>query len=394
MTHEARATRYPSAEPFADTQTEAENPTFFGRETEADDLLNQILSNRFLVLYGASGLGKTSLLQAKIFPRLRKRNGVPLPIRMRQAEQQEKVGLLKVCWEEIEKTCKDQMIDYTPGEVAHLWEFFKTAIFWKKSDLQEPVLVFDQFEEIFNAYDREQRRDFARELGELLAHAPPDRIRSRRAAGEQVPYTDAPPTVRVVLSLREDYFGQLEEFSEDLPGIMRSRFRLLPLVRERAERAVTEPARLDSGGFLTPPFDYTEPGLKQLLDLSAGSDAEIEPLVLQVLCSQIEQKMADRQHTLKAVDGEPVPAIVGPQDLRGLTLQTALIDFYRKATKGLRRRKHVRELCSGLISSDRRRLLVEGRNLLQTYHVPQEVLNQLVNKHIIRRVGLGDFHYA
>jgi hypothetical protein len=86
--------RYPSTETFADTLTEIENPTFFGRETEGDDLLNQILGNKFIVLYGASGLGKTSLLQAKISPGLRKHKLLPLPIRVRQAEHQEKVGLL------------------------------------------------------------------------------------------------------------------------------------------------------------------------------------------------------------------------------------------------------------------------------------------------------------
>ncbi len=45
-------------------------PIFYGREWEAPALQRQIMAYKLTVLYGASGVGKTSLLQAGVIPRL------------------------------------------------------------------------------------------------------------------------------------------------------------------------------------------------------------------------------------------------------------------------------------------------------------------------------------
>jgi putative ribosome biogenesis GTPase RsgA len=63
--------RYPGVRPFADHV--AEQQVFFGRDREVHDLFHQILTTDLLVFFGKSGLGKTSLLQAGLFPRLRAR---------------------------------------------------------------------------------------------------------------------------------------------------------------------------------------------------------------------------------------------------------------------------------------------------------------------------------
>jgi MoxR-like ATPase len=43
---------------------------FFGRDRARDALTRLVLQNRLVLLYGRSGLGKTSLLRAGVFPRL------------------------------------------------------------------------------------------------------------------------------------------------------------------------------------------------------------------------------------------------------------------------------------------------------------------------------------
>jgi putative ribosome biogenesis GTPase RsgA len=45
-------------------------PIFYGREWEAPALQRQIMAHKLTVLYGASGVGKTSVLQAGVIPRL------------------------------------------------------------------------------------------------------------------------------------------------------------------------------------------------------------------------------------------------------------------------------------------------------------------------------------
>ena len=54
---------------------------FFGRDHEAESLLDHVLDAPVTVLYGRSGLGKTSLLRAGLFPLLRERNFLPIYVR-------------------------------------------------------------------------------------------------------------------------------------------------------------------------------------------------------------------------------------------------------------------------------------------------------------------------
>ena len=48
---------------------------FFGRDAEIDEIHLRLRSNPLLVLYGRSGLGKTSILNAGLIPRLRAVHG-------------------------------------------------------------------------------------------------------------------------------------------------------------------------------------------------------------------------------------------------------------------------------------------------------------------------------
>jgi hypothetical protein len=61
---------------------EANRRFFFGRGLELDDLFRRVRRETLTVLYAQSGLGKTSLLQAGLFPRLREEGFLPVPIRL------------------------------------------------------------------------------------------------------------------------------------------------------------------------------------------------------------------------------------------------------------------------------------------------------------------------
>ena len=55
---------------------------FYGRGDEIEQLLRLVRRDTLTLLYGVSGLGKTSLLQAGLFPALRNENYLPVPIRL------------------------------------------------------------------------------------------------------------------------------------------------------------------------------------------------------------------------------------------------------------------------------------------------------------------------
>jgi len=71
---------FPGIRPF----TSAEDKFFFGREGAVMEVLDTLLANRFVALVGASGSGKTSLIQSGIIPELitdEKQEWVPVSIR-------------------------------------------------------------------------------------------------------------------------------------------------------------------------------------------------------------------------------------------------------------------------------------------------------------------------
>jgi hypothetical protein len=55
---------------------------FYGREVECDEVFRHIHRDTATLLFGQSGLGKTSLLQAGLFPLLRRRGHLPVLIRL------------------------------------------------------------------------------------------------------------------------------------------------------------------------------------------------------------------------------------------------------------------------------------------------------------------------
>ena len=69
MTVETLPSPFKGLAPFQDTELDA--LLFFGREREREIVLANLLASRLTVLYGASGVGKTSLLRAAVAHSLR-----------------------------------------------------------------------------------------------------------------------------------------------------------------------------------------------------------------------------------------------------------------------------------------------------------------------------------
>ena len=379
MTEPGRYDRYPGARPFLDTATD--RWLFHGRDREIDDLFYQVLSADLLVLFGKSGLGKSSLLQAGVFPRLRERDLLPLPVRLNRVE----LPPLELFTTAIEDACRTAGIDYTPGEAGSLWEFFKTAVFWRGETVQTPVLVLDQFEEIFTLQSPDNRRWLARELGELVGVGLPQGLRTRLQAGEELPYSEKPPAVKVILSLREEYLGALQELAAEIPPILEKRFRLTAMNREQARLAVEEPARLTREGLVvaTRPFRYEADAVAEMLAVLGGKTGEIEPFQLQVLCREIEQRVAQAQ-----AKGQN-DVVVGREFVGGRARMEAILKgLYEDAVRQFpsrKKRKRVRELCErGLLISGSRCMLPE-KKIGDDYMVGTDDLQALVENRLLRK---------
>src|SRR5665647_3873148 len=74
----------PDASLFIGLQSysEAQSDIFYGRDEEIDRLTNLVKANTLTIVFGKSGTGKTSLLNAGVFPRVRKDYCLPFRIRL------------------------------------------------------------------------------------------------------------------------------------------------------------------------------------------------------------------------------------------------------------------------------------------------------------------------
>ena len=383
-----RYDRYPGARPFADDAVEQE--LFFGRDRETHELLHQILSTQLLVVYGKSGLGKTSLMQAGLFPRLRDRDFLPLPVRLHDLEQPP----LDVFFQAIAEACQRHDIDYTPGETTSLWEFFKTALFLRGEALQLPVLVIDQFEELFTLQDAQRRAVITQELADLTGPRLPENIRARRRAGESLPYSDRPPEVKIAFVIREDHLGALQELTGPIPTILEQRYRLTEFDEQQARAAMEAPAQVeDEGLYNTRAFRYEAHVIDQMLQFLRGRSGIIEPFQLQILCQYIEQQVERQQ-----AEGQSQVLVNESYLGDDRAMQRILQNFYRDALQKVpakRQRKRAARLCEeGLLNPQGQRLSLEEGELKRIYRVSAETLDTLVDVRLLRKEPrLESFYY-
>jgi hypothetical protein len=413
--------RYPGVLPFGDTPLDWLR--FFGREDETQALLHQLLSVDLLVFFGRSGVGKTSLLKAALFPLLRKRDFLPVPVRLSESGQP-----LEIVQNAVADACKCEQIDYTPGSNRSLWELFKTAIFWRGDRVQTPVLLLDQFEEVFTLQREEFRRALAAELGQLTASRLPEHLRQspveREAEegasnrGSRLSFTEKPPEMKILIGLREDYLGALQEFAPAIPGILLNRFRLTGLPEENARRAIIEPAILVSNevNFSTEPFTYTDDTLGQMIAVARDDEeGSIEPFVLQILCSHVEKQVRDKQTAVNSgrvgpgqEKQDPTSSVVlsrgvrlevdfsylgSEKEIRAITINFYLDALKRLPNASLRRR--ARAVCEEeLLTGAGRRLLVLGDNLRERFKLPQQAIDMLEGACLLRKEPRhGSFYY-
>src|SRR5437588_4081175 len=177
--------------------TQDDATIFFGRGKETDELVEKVVTNRFVAVVGASGSGKSSLVGAGLLPRL--------------------------AANAIEGSKDWVIVRFTPGEVSsnpymalavqlapmllkHGWNTRKLAkelstdsnnlnklsllALSGKSDWMEIVLFIDQFEELFTLVEEEERETFV----EMLAKV----TQSKR--------------IRVIVTLRADFYHRCVEW--------------------------------------------------------------------------------------------------------------------------------------------------------------------------------------
>jgi hypothetical protein len=420
---------YKGRHSFADTREDA--LLFFGRENEARELADIVASERLSVLYARSGLGKTSLINARLMEELRSCGYFPAVARL--TTDTDPFRSFYAC---IEAEAARQGVTVESGSRNSLWEYFWDSRFRRNDVFLRPVLILDQFEELFTIVRENSEPNFEAFVGELadlirgrmpaevqaMARATldmtPEDAPNRKALVRQA-YGDAAPDAKVLLSFREDFLPEMEALQGRLPGIFRNVVRLLPLSRDGAQAAITQPAL--AGDVLGEGNTFTiEPdALKELLDFLSTqlkgkrtiAGETIEPTHLQLLCDELDsrrrKKPEGERRTITTADlggskgmtriletyydavVRKFPRVAFGRDARGwrLTTSNLLVAHFPRSA--------IRRLCqNGLVTASRRRNILTGDDIRRYYGVQDDVLTRLVRDRLLRcepRAG-GEFY--
>ncbi|APR88281.1 High-affnity carbon uptake protein Hat/HatR [Minicystis rosea] len=209
MTTEPEKTRLDPEHPcLGPSSFDEEHAAFFhGRGREAEELFALVELRPLTVLYSKSGLGKTSLLQAGLFPRMRKAGLVPLRFRLSfgvdEAGERQPQLVEQVRRRLREATQRGEIDGAPPREGETLWEYFHWTGFWddEGGHPATPVLVLDQFEEVLTL--RRDRADELRELSDLVENRIPARLRDAAIQGSaSLPPSFEAAEAKVLIALR------------------------------------------------------------------------------------------------------------------------------------------------------------------------------------------------
>ena len=148
--------------PWLGLNTYSEHDRLFGRDEEIRTVSDIILNNVLTVIYGRSGIGKSSLLRAGVFPRMRYEDFLPVYIRLEHNTEEAYLNQIIRKVRDVSDTWNVRQAfgdgDSCPKNLAEL--LYGASYKDCQSGLDKQImLVFDQFEEIFTLTDSRHKQD-------------------------------------------------------------------------------------------------------------------------------------------------------------------------------------------------------------------------------------------
>lgn len=266
---------YLGSRPF--DRTQADRKRFFGRARETEELSCLVLSHNLVLVYAASGAGKSSLLNAGVVPELvaegfdvlpRGRVGVSLPA---GAELEEQTNpYVRNLLASLSLEAGGELPDGTLADYLRALP--------RPEGCSGRVIVIDQAEELFTFTPRgwqiHQREFFLALRGALRDE----------------------PDLRIIIVTREDYLAHFESFAGFFPGGLGVRFRLEPLGRSAAREAVEKPLagtcrQFDGGVAEQLVLDLAKTKISTGAGVREEPGPYVEPVQLQIVCSALWSKL-------------------------------------------------------------------------------------------------------
>ncbi len=358
--------------------SETDKDFFQGRQIETEQLFRLTMRERLTILLGLSGLGKSSLLRAGLFPKLRKENYFPIYIRLDYSSTHPDLAA-QVCAAIAVEASLHTIEAPLRRDEDTLWEYFHRDgnSFWNtRNKLVVPLLVFDQFEEIFTLGridpDRAKAAGaFLDQLADLSEGRPPVVLKEwiDNHPAEASAFDFGRHHYKLLLGIREDFLANLEAC---MPTMARNRFWLRSMNGDAALLVVNQARHL-----IDP-----EVG-EQLVRFVAAdrrnlplADLKVEPALLSVVCRELNNR--------RVALGEPRISAA----LLEVKKEEVLADFYERSMADLA--PDVRSFLEDhLITDSGYRDNVAMENALSAPGVSRDAIDRLVERRLVRQEDRG-----
>jgi YVTN family beta-propeller protein len=364
---------------------------FFGRDSEADEIVSLILGHRLILVYAQSGAGKTSIINAKVAPMLEDYGFQVLPSARIGNVSNIKEHLSSntnirpsnnknvYMYNAIQSLIREKVNSSLLLDKPELSDFLKSYYPISNDDLtgqpKSQVLVFDQIEELFTYYPndrwREDQKDFFQQIAKALKNN---------------------TFLHIVFVIREDYLAELDPFIETLPERLRPRFRLERLRKGNALLAIKKPLEEMNSTVYESFKKEIDTDISKIMDdllniksidpfsgkIRTMKGQFIEPIHLQIVCQRWWQKQLSKENKNFSSDDNILTNV-----------DEALKELYEstihKAVASDISEEKIRKWCENrLITPNGTRGLVYLTHKSKEDGIPSSVIDILESKYLIR----------
>ncbi|MET7000201.1 nSTAND1 domain-containing NTPase [Chitinophaga defluvii] len=365
--------RYPGPVPFSAAYREL----FFGREDDISQLISLIRNKQVTVLFGRSGFGKSSLINAGLCPLLEHtyfnkpgdtpatatrttltaeditdeatsfaavREEVPagfypdekpyriIKIRFEINPAGKSQSLVSQFKEQLwaHCNCDDNALFLSalgiPKEEVSAWQLFKTLQLQSEETHTAILLIMDQFEQVFDAPPKEFRQ-LAIALSEVLYNRmPAPFLHSLKTSGlaksadpgtlMQLDFLEKGIPIRLLIGIRADKLYLLDDLGDDIPIIFNNRYRLKRLPAFKMDEVICNPAT-EKGSFASRPFLYTAEAVAKIKDYLTVKQNNKQEIKVETFLLQIICQHLEEQAMLKQAQTDKL-IIIGDDDVKNL----------------------------------------------------------------------------
>lgn len=238
---------------------------FLARDDETDELDDLVAIYRGVLLYGASGDGKSSLVNAGLLPAVARRRLRPERLRV-QPRQDEEIVVERIATTEDERSYLPSLLAPRRDDSARFVmsaRAFEQRVREACASGDRPLLIFDQFEELITLFEGPH------------AVGVQDRV-----AAMLIRLLCEPLAVKLVFVFREDYLSKVKRLLAAAPELVDQTLQLEPLSADRLPTIVRGPFERRPGHF----------------------SHELDPALSEQLCAQLTERFGDVEVSLSEVE--------------------------------------------------------------------------------------------